>query len=149
MNLSQLYNKDFYQWTVETGKLLKAKQFSELDIAHLCEEIENMGASEIRELENRFEVLIMHLLKWQFQPHMQTRSWRLTIEEQRRKLKRHLAKTPSLKSQVDSVLVDIYPDAVIAAAKETSLPRSTFPNILPYTFEQLLDDQYYPEAQCK
>ena len=67
MNISQLYDKDFYQWTVETAKAIKNKAIDKIDFQHLQQEIEDMGISQLRELESRLDVLLMHLLKWQYQ----------------------------------------------------------------------------------
>lgn len=63
-----LYEKDFYAWTIETAKALKEKAFNKVDIEHLIEELDDMGASQRNELESRLGVLLAHLLKWQFQP---------------------------------------------------------------------------------
>jgi hypothetical protein len=66
-HLHELYQKDYTAWTQKTAELLKTRQFSELDIEHLLEELTGMGANEYNELENRLTILIAHLLKWQFQ----------------------------------------------------------------------------------
>jgi len=95
MNLST-YENDFYAWTQQQSQLLKTKQFQQIDWHHIAEEIADMGRAEKRELESRLEVLIMHLLKWQFQPNLRSRSWQLTIKEQRLRLERLLKENPSL-----------------------------------------------------
>ena len=74
------YDFDFYAWANEQAGLLRAGRWSEADIAHIAEEIETMGRSEIRELVSRLKVLMMHLLKWRFQPTGRSTSWRLTID---------------------------------------------------------------------
>ncbi|CAK0773412.1 hypothetical protein CCP3SC15_470009 [Gammaproteobacteria bacterium] len=58
-----------------------------------------MGSTERRELVSRLEILLMHLLKWQHQPSLQSRSWLLPIEEQRLQLEDHLQDNPSLKNK--------------------------------------------------
>ena len=63
-----LYELDFHAWTQEQAAKLKSGRLSELDIGHLMEELESMGATERREIISRLTVLITHLLKWQFQP---------------------------------------------------------------------------------
>jgi len=45
-----LYEKDFYGWTVDTVNKLKNKQYEQIDIMHLTEEIESMGINNHREL---------------------------------------------------------------------------------------------------
>ena len=78
-----LYDQDFYLWIETISKQLKAGKFAEIDLANLIEEIESMGKSEKRELKSRLIVLLMHLLKWQYQPEKRSESWRSTITEQR------------------------------------------------------------------
>ena len=117
---------------------------NDLDIDHLIEEVESMGASELRQLQSRLEVLIMHLLKWQYQSKKQSRSWTLTIEEQRKRIKRLLKKMPSLKACIQEEALEAHGYAIIKSAKETGLDKSVFPCELPYTLEQLLDDNFYP-----
>lgn len=141
-----LYEQDYYQWTIETAKALKAKAFNKIDIDHLVEEIESMGASERRELQSRLEVLLTHLLKWQYQSVKQSRSWTLTIEEQRKRIKRLLEKMPSLKSGINEEIRESYDYAVIKAAKESKLDKAAFPKELPYTLEQLLNENFYPTS---
>ena len=82
------YQADFYRWTQEQAKLLRNRQIEGIDWDNLAEEVEDMGRSEKRQLESRLEVLIMHLLKWQFQPGFRSRSWQLTVKEQRLRLDR-------------------------------------------------------------
>lgn len=75
----------------------------------------------------------MLLLKWQYQPGARGNSWRLTIEERRNQLLRHLRYNPSLKSRLAEAIEDSYRDAILAAARETNLDRNTFPTICPWT----------------
>jgi hypothetical protein len=80
---SSTHENDFYAWTQEQAHLLRTGQLHQIDLQNIAEEIEDMGRSERRQLESRLEILIMHLLKWQFQPNLRSRSWQLTIKEQR------------------------------------------------------------------
>ena len=90
------HENDFFAWTQEQAYLLRNGQIHQIDVVNIAEEIEDMGRSEKRELESRLEVLIMHLLKWQFQPNLRSRSWQLTIKEQRIRLEKLLKENPSL-----------------------------------------------------
>ncbi|WP_155007415.1 DUF29 domain-containing protein [Klebsiella variicola] len=139
------YDTDYYGWTQEQAELLRNGRLSELDTQNLLEEIEAMGRSERRELESRLEKLFMHLLKWQYQSDRQTRSWKLTIEEQRRKAVRVLTENPSLKHRLPEIIADAYGDAVISAERETNIRRTVFPATCPWSFEQALDDTFWPE----
>jgi hypothetical protein len=97
MSPADLYDRDFYEWTVRNAELLRSGRATEADLEHIAEEIEDMGKREQRELYSRLKVLIAHLLKWQVQPDRRGSSWESTILVQRRDLKRLLAQNPSLK----------------------------------------------------
>jgi hypothetical protein len=140
-----LYARDFYAWTQQSARLIREGRFGELDLEHLAEEIESMGASERRELINRLGLLLAHLLKWHHQPLYRGKSWELTIKEQRRRLKRLLTDNPSLKPYAETVLSDAFGDAVLMAAKETGLDESSFPQSCPYSLEQALSSEFLPE----
>lgn len=143
--MTNRYESDFYGWTLEQADLLRSGSLSELDTQNLLEEIEAMGTSAENELESRLEVLFIHLLKWQFQSERQGRSWKLTIEEQRRKIERRLKKSPSLKHKLPEIIEDAYGDAVISAERETNIKRSVFPAECPWSFERFMNQEFYPE----
>ena len=138
-NLS-LYEQDFYQWTQEMAIALRAGRVSALDWENLAEEIESLGKSDRRSLQSRLEVLIMHLLKWKYQPSKQSNSWRFTIAEQRLRIQSLLVDSPSLKVYIDAELPRSYQNACKLAAAETGLERETFPANCPYTVSELLND---------
>ena len=143
--MSDLYERDFYAWANEQAALLRAGLLSAADIANIAEEIESMGRSEKRELVNRLAVLLTHLLKWQFQPGLRGNSWRLTIREQRIRLKNHIKDNPSLKAVVEDATHDAYEIALVEAELETGLAESTFPAECPWSFDQAMDAGFWPE----
>lgn len=139
------YDEDFYGWTLTNASLLKQGKFNEADMENIIEEIESMGRSEKSQLTNRLSVLIAHLLKWQFQPELQGRSWHGTIKEQRRRAKKLLKENPSLKSQLEEVFTDAYDLAVDQVERETPIDLKLLPKECPYTFEECLEEDFYPE----
>ncbi|WP_026793746.1 MULTISPECIES: DUF29 domain-containing protein [Planktothrix] len=140
---STTHETDFYAWTNEQVQLLKTGQLNQIDWQNIAEEIEDMGRSEKRQLESRLEVLIMHLLKWQFQPNLRSRSWQLTIKEQRLRLEKILQKNPSLQPNLTEAIEDVYPLATLSAERETGL--SLFPETCPYTLIEILSPEFLPE----
>ena len=104
--MAGLYETDFYQWTVEQSQLLALGKLQGLDLENLAEEIASLGRQERQELENRLGVLIGHLLKWQYQPNKRSRSWQVTISNQRRAIKKLLTNNPSLKPYLDTAVQD-------------------------------------------
>ena len=140
-----LYETDFYAWANEQAALLRAGKLSAADIEHIAEEIESMGRTEKRELVSRLIVLLLHLLKWQFQPGLRGNSWRLTVKEQRLRLADHLADNPSLNARLPEAISNAYRLALVEAERETGLPETTFPVECPWSFDQLSSPSFWPE----
>lgn len=138
------YEQDFYAWTVEQGRLLRAGELSAIDAVNLAEEIESMGRRDRRELESRLTVLLTHLLKWQMQPDQRSRSWSATMREQRRQIEKLLRESPSLRPFVANVLAQAYSDAREDAADETGLLESTFSAECPFTLDEVLSRSFLP-----
>ncbi|MGH8064015.1 MAG: DUF29 domain-containing protein [Candidatus Entotheonellia bacterium] len=141
-----LYDQDFYAWTMATASLVRQGRWQEIDWEHLVEELEALGRGERRELGHRLEVLVLHLLKWRVQSEYQSRSWRSTILEQRRRVAELLEDNPSLRSQVPDLLKRAYPHARRSALEETGLYEHAIPQDCPFTWEQVLDEAFWPEA---
>lgn len=102
------YEKDFYAWAIQHAELIRQRKFSEIDVEHVAEEIESMGRRDKRTLMNRLSVLIVHLLKWKFQPVKRGNPWRLAIKEQRIKLMRLLEESPSLRHELALKIHETY-----------------------------------------
>lgn len=144
MGTLNLYEKDFYAWTQEQAKFIKERALDKLDLQHLFEEIESMGAKERSELKNRLAQLMMHLLKWKYQPSRQSRSWQNSIDDQREELQDLLSDNPSLKSKVDEYFVKSYKKAVRQAISETGLDDSLFPKECEWSITEILTDNFLP-----
>ena len=139
------YDRDFYAWAMEQAALLREGKLGEADIEHIAEEIESMGRSEKRELVSRLTVLMLHLLKWRFQPLLRGQSWRATIRVQRRDLSDLFSDNPSLKPLLPELIERAYGSAIIEAESETGLPESTFPAVCPWSFDQMMDGDFWPD----
>ncbi len=143
--IQQTYENDFYAWTIHNAQLLKKGKLSEVDVKNIAEEIESMGKSEKRELINRLAILLAHLLKWKFQPVRQSKSWELTIKEQRFELIDLLKESPSLKHELEKKLSHAYQKALMMAEKETGLEQKNFPKKCPFSLKQSLAENYFPK----
>lgn len=139
-----LYDEDFYAWTAEQARLLRAGHLSALDATNLAEEIESMGRRDRRELGSRLTVLLMHLLKWSRQPGLRSRSWSVTIREQRRQIEQIFEDSPSLRPFVGEALVAVYDDARASAVAETGLADDMFPASCPFTLDEILSQSFLP-----
>jgi len=141
-NQSVLYETDFYAWTQEQAELLQLGKLNALDITNLVEEIRSLGKQQKQELRNRLGVLIGHLLKWEYQPDFRSKSWRVTIREQRRRIKEHLLENPSLKSYLNQAILEAFQDGIDLVLKETPLDEKDLPQECPYSIEQIFDSTF-------
>ncbi|NJN88822.1 MAG: DUF29 domain-containing protein [Leptolyngbyaceae cyanobacterium SL_7_1] len=144
MSEATLYNQDFLKWTEQQVECLQKSRWAELDVENLVEELESLGRSEQRELGSYLQVLMMHLLKGQYQPERNTQSWRVTIANCRNKIQDCLEDTPSLRRFLQDLewIEKYYRRARRDAANETQQPLERFPIACPYPIEQLLDPNY-------
>ena len=144
--LKQLYETDFFLWLETTADLLEKQSFNELDLENLIEEVKGMSRREKRELKNRLTVLIMHLLKWKYQPSKVSPSWKSTIVEQRRRIEYLLEDSPSLKPYLLEIFDKCYQKARQDASEETNLELANFPVDKPFTLEQILTSNFYKKT---
>jgi hypothetical protein len=138
------YEEDFALWAAEQGALLRAGKLDRVDIENVAEEIESLGRSFEHEIDSRMNVLLAHLLKWEFQPGQRSNSWRATIFEQRTRIGRLLKESPSLRQYPATVIPDEYPLARLHASGETGLNESAFPSTCRYSIGQILDEKFFP-----
>ena len=143
-----LYEQDFYAWTQEQGALLRDRKTTALDYVNLAEEVESLGKSQQHALESRLEKLVLHLLKWHYQPEKRLRgqSWQRPILEQRRRIDRLLQQNPRLRPTLPALLEDSYAYIRKRTSLETRLPLTTFPDICPWGLPQILDDDFWPDV---
>ena len=142
---NDLYETDFYTWTQQQARLLRERRWADLDLENVAEEIETLGRSDKRQIESRLEILIAHLLKWKYQPGRRSASWTSTITQQRLKIKGLVEESPSLERYPGKVFLDQYLGARIEASKDTGIAFDLFPEECPFTIEEILDVDFFPE----
>ena len=143
---AELYAQDFYAWAQTTAALIRAGKWYDLDREALAEEVESVGASQYTAVSSAVYQILVHLLKWRYQAARQSRSWRVSLLEHRSRIPRRLRRAPSLARELPTMIVEEYSAACRKASAQTSLPLSTFPETCPWTPEQVLDDDFWPDA---
>jgi hypothetical protein len=134
-----LYDTDYVAWLEQQAAHLRAGRLRALDVENVAEELEGLMRSQRQQLENRLEVLILHLLKWDHQPDQRANRWRASVAEQRSRIRRLLRDSPSLKPSLVDAAREVYPEAVERAAIETQRSAAAFPSGLPYSIEQIFE----------
>lgn len=135
--LTELYLADETAWLDAMVELIGAGAFAELDFANLREYLQDMARRDRREVLSRLTQLLLHVLKWEFQPAMRSSSWKRSIALQRRELNRDV-ESGVLRNHAESCLAEAYRDAVEDAAAESGIPASVFPTECPYSLDELL-----------
>jgi hypothetical protein len=133
------YDRDFYSWSLEQARLVRAGQWRAVDRENVAEEIESLGREQFNKLESALRVLMMHILKWDHQPENRSRSWATSIKDQRVAFHDVLDDNPGLKSRLDEALMRAYRRARLQASVQTGLAEETFPENCPYTFDDLMN----------
>jgi Domain of unknown function DUF29 len=149
MGMQELYELDFFEWTQRNAELLSQGCFDSADIPHIAEELADLGKRDRRETESFLQRLIVHLLKWQTQPAKRSSSWRSSIDDSRVQLEGIFKQSPSLRRHASLSIGDLYPRARRTASIETKLPLKAFPAECPYSFDQLMDDDFLPPDESR
>jgi hypothetical protein len=139
--------EDFHGWLLDQAAALRARDHESLDYDHLAEELEIMGARERRELNERLKNLLLHLLKFKYQPTQvhRHRSWRSSVREAREQIEDILADSPGIYGgRRNEVLALAYARARQKAADQSGLPIETFPLVCPWPYEQVIDPDFFP-----
>jgi hypothetical protein len=145
MSVDTTYATDFNLWVQQTARLLREHRWQDIDLESLVGEIEDLGKSERRGIVSQLTRLLLHLLKWQYQPQRRSDSWLDSITDARLQIELALKDSPSLKVYPSEQLELSYQKARHSASKQTELPLSAFPEECPYLLEDLLNEDWLPE----
>jgi hypothetical protein len=149
---NSVYERDFYTWALEQARALQERRVDALDWENLSDEVGGLARSEARTLRSQLARLLAHLLKWQLQSALRTRSrsssnsWRGSVEGARDEVRELLDENPGLKPRVPELFAKGYKAAVNLATEETGLDESKFPASCPWTFEQAMDEGFWPDS---
>jgi Domain of unknown function DUF29 len=141
-----LYERDYYTWALEQARALHKRQVEELDWDNLAEEVEDLARRDARSLRSQLARLLAHLLKWQVQPTRRTNSWRASIQGARNEIRELLEESSGLKARLPELSEKAYGAAVTLAVEATNLDESRFPASSPWTFEQAMEEDFWPEV---
>jgi hypothetical protein len=131
------YDRDLYSWSLEQARLIREGRWDGIDRENVAEEIASLGREQFNKLESALRILMLHVLKWDYQPAMRSRSWVLSIETQRLEIEDVVNDNPGLKPRIAEAIARAYRKARLEAARETGLERDAFPADCPYELADL------------
>lgn len=140
--MKPLYDTDFYSWLQEQARLLEQGQANQCDLDNLIEEVEDMGKRHLQKLDSHLTELLMHLLKWQYQPQKREygHSWENSIRAHRKQARDLIEKYPSLEAKIISDWEGIFESALRSAVVDTDMTKEDFPGSCPWTFDQIMQE---------
>jgi hypothetical protein len=144
--VSEIYSTDFNHWISQTAQLLRERRWHDVDVANLIDEVEDLGKSERRAIASQLTRLLLHLLKWQYQPQRRSDSWLDSITDARTQIDLAIQDSPSLKVYPAEQLKASYDRARRQAATQTKLGLSAFPEICQYSLDLVLAEDWLPEG---
>jgi len=146
------YDDDFYAWTKYQAKVLRTLRTDDnrFDRDNLVEEIESLGNSQRDAARSQVRRILEHFLKLAHSPASDPRyGWMGSIVEARAALDDLITET--LRSDVEGTIARLYRDARRRAELgllehgETEAAKA-LPVACPYTLDDVLRDDWYPEA---
>ena len=140
-----LYEQDYCLWLQSTIAALRSRSLEAVDIDNLVEELADLGRSERKAVYSNLRVLLIHLLKWKYQPQKRTTSWRMTIAEHRQRLEESFEVSPSLRRYTQECFASCYQAARRGSSAQTEMSVDSFPEACPFEPEQVLDLNWLPD----
>ena len=146
LKMRDLYELDYLAWYEKTLAQLKNNHSNELDLESLSEVLENLVRDTKRSGESYLRQIIIHLLLIEYweSEKINRCHWAAEIVNFRSELETDM--TTNLKKHLDLVKENIYQKALKYVIKKTELNRTLFPIQCPYSLEQLLDDDWFPQG---
>ena len=132
------YDEDFAAWIAAQAMLLREGRFGELDLENLIDEVEGVGKSEFRSFYHAIELILLHMMKWDYQTERQGRSWRTTINTQRDEVLEILNENPSYQARIDEAIARAYRSVPSAVETATTIPAERLPRICPYSWQDIM-----------
>jgi hypothetical protein len=144
----QLYEKDFYAWTQAQAKELRRfarlRPNAALDLAHIAEEIRDLGKSERDAVFSLAQRIIEHLLLIEHSPATDQRlHWADEVDQFRAPMKRKLS--PTIRRHLKAALGELFAEARALVARKMERhgevqAAAALPAACPYALEQILGD---------
>jgi hypothetical protein len=140
---NDLYEDDFVLWSERQADALRRRAANEIDWSNVAEEIEDLSNRERARVYGALRTMLVHLLKWRFQSATRSNAWRAAVVKARVRIAKLLRDSPTLRPYPAAVAAEAYADALPIAEAETGL--SDMPQACPWTIEQVLDPEFWPE----
>ena len=145
------YEDDFCAWTQYQAEVLRTLRTRDnrFDRDHLAEEIEDLGNNYRDAVRSQVRSILLHFLKLAYSPARDPRSdWMDSIDDARAEIEDKL--TPTLRRDVEEALPRLYANTRKRVLRDLERygeheAAKSPPNECPYTIDQILAEDWYPE----
>jgi hypothetical protein len=156
---ADLYGRDFYAWTQDQASALRALperlRSNALDVEHLAEEVEGLGASERRAAMSLMLQIVVHLLKLRLHPdRLPWPHWAHEVDVFRVQLRQVFKASPSLRARRADLAEEVWGDAARLVARDllrdghaaAAAEARAFTAAPPYfdLDREVLDEDWFP-----
>ena len=132
-------DSDFAAWIYDQATALREGRFSDLDIEELTDEVESLAKRDFRKLRSCLRVILLHMLKWDWQPDMRDVSWRKSINASRERVWSELAASPSFRPKIAAAIESVFKSVRQKAWYETGVFKLEHePKTCPYSWEEIM-----------
>jgi hypothetical protein len=135
------YDSDFYLWTKFQAEALRRRATNEIDWENIAGELETLGKNERQEIGSRLKILLIHLLKWKYQPDRQCDNWHSSVVQARAQVNDLVTGSPFLRGLPVEYLAEAYRQAIADKAIRR-LDLLHLPTICPWTIDQVLNAEF-------
>ena len=144
------YEENYSAWALHQANELRVHKPPFIDWEQVAEELEEMAARIRLALLSDLEVVLLHLLKLQYETSSnewrgRSRNWKLHAAEHRDRVLDILEDSKNLRNSMDDFVRKAYPRARRRAALETGHKESRYPDSCPWSAAQILDTSFFPE----
>ncbi len=146
--MNTLYEKDLASWVAEQASHLRNKEFDKIDLENFIDEFEGIVKRDKRSMKSYFEILLTHMLKWQYQPSKRSSSWYASIRNSRDEINGIIEDSPSLKNNMELAYETAWKKGRKHALEETGLKNSELPKICPWDLKDALQMKF-EISDCK
>lgn len=149
VKLASLYDTDYQLWLRQTVAQLQARDFDQVDMENLIEEIESLGKSDKRAMASYLMRLCEHLLKmkyWDSERETCWRGWKLEVRNFRLQIKAILKDSPSLKNYLEDIFREEYQNGRHLFLDGSELDPSRVPQEPVFTLQQALDEDWFTDT---
>lgn len=132
------YDEDFAAWIASQAAALREGRFADLDVEALADEVESLAKRDFRALTGALHIVLLHMLKWDYQRGKRGESWRESIRDQREEVLEELKESPSFKARLDEAVTWAYRKARRKASDQTGVFLQNFPETCPYSWDEIM-----------